>query len=125
MQSLNQGYQYVSTFRVEKNFRKVCFIYTDKEGSIEHISSSCINFLKIDNKYISTNKVNINDLFKNILEEKATYMTKQGATIQYNPPNDIEVQGEEAIDFNLTISEISFTQVKEAGYVFKFEKTVP
>lgn len=124
MQSLNQGYQYVATFRVEKNFRKVCYIYTDKEGSIEHISSSCINFLKIDNKYISTNKVNINDLFKNILDDKATYMTKQGAQIQYNPPNDLDLQTEETFDFNLIISEINFSQVKEVGFVFKFEKTM-
>jgi len=63
---------------VEKNFRKICYIYTDSEGIIEHVSSSCINILRFDNKYISQKKVSIDDIFPEVLQDKAVYMTKTG-----------------------------------------------
>jgi len=52
----------VGSFRIEKVHRKISYLYTDIEGNIEHISSSSINFLKIDNKFITSKRYNIDEI---------------------------------------------------------------
>ena len=46
--------------------RKVSYLYTDPTGNIEHLSSSAINFLKIDNKFITSKAVNIEEILPNV-----------------------------------------------------------
>lgn len=47
------GLHFIGTFRVEKMFRKTCFILTDTTGNIVNISSTCINFFFMDNSWIA------------------------------------------------------------------------
>lgn len=54
-----QGVQFIANFRVEKNFKNAAYILVNPEGSIDSISSSCINLLKIDLKLIMQKKSNI------------------------------------------------------------------
>ena len=49
---------------------------TDNEGIIEHISSSCMNFLKIENKFIVGKSRHIEDLKDNIFKNRENYKAK-------------------------------------------------
>lgn len=103
LSSLAQGFQFVGSFRIEKVHRKISYIYTDPEGNVEHVSSSSINFLKIDNKYITSKRISIDEIAPNIfgnkyillfiiinqhyfdLDEKEKYSAKQGANYTFKP----------------------------------------
>jgi hypothetical protein len=49
---------------------------TDPDGVIEHISSSAINFLKIDLKFVNGKNKSIEDLVPDILRNKDKFQTK-------------------------------------------------
>ena len=54
MESMITGIEFVATFRVQKNFRKIVYVLTEANGIINHISSSAYNILKMDNRFITT-----------------------------------------------------------------------
>ena len=99
----------------------------DTEGHIEHVSSSVINVLRIDNHLMAQKHVHIEELVPNIFSERENYTSAQGLILRYEYP-----KREEDIAQNLTESSsvelkcwcypIVMSVVGTTGYVFKFEK---
>ena len=57
---------------------------------IDGISSSCINILKIDVKYITKRKTKITDLIRNFHILKEDFLDKKGFKFMYKPPFDVD-----------------------------------
>ncbi|EGR33913.1 PAS domain S-box family protein [Ichthyophthirius multifiliis] len=120
-----QGLQFVGSFRVEKAHRKVSYIYTDPSGHVEHVSASAINFLNIDNKFITQKDVDIDEILPGAFSQKDKYMTKSGENVMYCPPKKENQIQKTPIEMNLMIQEIVFSINPLAGYIFKLEISQP
>ena len=97
MPSILQGIQFIGSFRQEKNFKNPAYILTLPDGTIDGISSSCINTLKVDLKIITQKKGNIEDLIPNIFRDRAILFSssnntnaKGSALINFTFPKDSE-----------------------------------
>ena len=98
MPSILHGIQFVGSFRQEKNFKNAAYILTLPDGTIDGISSSCINSLKVDLKIITQKKSNIEDFIPNILRDRAATLlnssinmnAKSSALINFIFPKDPE-----------------------------------
>ena len=92
--SILQGIQFVGTFRQEKNFKNAAYILTSPDGTIDSITPSCMNLLKIDLKLIIQKKSNIQDFIPNILKDRlnlfSTANAKSSAIINFNFAKDSE-----------------------------------
>ncbi|EAS07526.3 PAS domain S-box protein (macronuclear) [Tetrahymena thermophila SB210] len=121
LSSLAQGFQFLGSFRIEKVHRKICYIYTDIDGNIEHISSQCISFLKIDNKFITSKKTNIDEIAPKLFDDKETYMQKSGASYIFKPLKKEDDPTGNGIEMNVLVQEIQFFCQPHAGYFIKFE----
>jgi len=96
VQSIIQGTQFITVIRQEKNFKNAAYILTTPDGTIDAMSSSCINLLKIDLKAITHKKANIQDYIPNIIKNRSSMFSSSNnngrfsATIQYYYPLDSE-----------------------------------
>jgi len=131
VQSIIQGTQFITVIRQEKNFKNAAYILTTPDGTIDAMSSSCINLLKIDYKAISHKKANIQDYIPNIIKNRTSLFSganntgRTSATIQYYYPLDSEYldeNDETSITLTCHLNELIFLGGKEfAGLQFKFE----
>ena len=131
--SILQGIQFIATFRIEKNFKNAAYVLTHPDGSIDSISSSCINLLKVDLKMIMQKKSNIADFVPNILKERqalfgnTTGNAKSFATVTFNFPKDSEylIDNEAQAQLNCYLFDVVFLSGREnAGMQFRFEKVI-
>ena len=129
--SMINGIQFVATFRLEKNLKNAAYVLTLPDGTIDSISSTCINVLKLDQKMIIQKKANITDFVPNIIKDRATIFThgsanhKNSATVNFEYPRDSEYilnPNETAIDLHCSLTDLIFLAGREnAGMQFKFE----
>ena len=134
VQSINQGIQFIATFRIEKNFKNAAHVLTQPDGTIDSLSSSAINLLKIDLKSITQKKANIQDFVPNIIDERLTMFStnsnagRASATVTFVHPRDSEYLYEnEAQSSNLTcyLYELVYLGGREyGGYHFRFERII-
>lgn len=131
--SVLQGIQFISTLRVEKNLKNAGYVLTLPDGSIDAISSSCINLLKIDLKMITQKKSNITDFIPNILKDRKTLFshgggTKNHAVITFKYPKDSDyviASTDSSVQLNCYLTDLVFLSGQEnAGMQFRFEKAV-
>jgi len=132
--SIIQGIQFIATFRVEKNFKSAAYVLTTPDGTIDGLSSSCINILKIDSKAITVKRANIQDYIPNIIRERGTQFSsansagKATATFKYNYPKDSEYVNENedtTVQLTCNLYELSYLSGRESGgFHLKFERTI-
>jgi len=134
VQSIIQGIQFVATFRVEKNFKSTAYVLTAPNGAIDAVSSSCINVLKMDTKFITMKKANIEDYIPNIITDRSKIFPnvnntgKLSAIINFTYPHDSEYfteKEEPSVQLQCTLHELLFLGGTEnGGLYFKFERFV-
>jgi len=134
VQSIIQGIQFIATFRVEKNFKNAGYVLTQPDGTIDCVSSSSINILKVDLKMINQKKANIQDLIPNIIKDRYSMFSssnnagRASTVIDYQYPRESEylLDGEEnRAQLNCHLTELVFLGGREnAGFQFRFERVV-
>ena len=132
IQSVIQGIQLIATFRVEKTFKSSAFVLTQPDGTIDSLSSSAISLLKIDNKFLSQRRPNIQDFIPNIVRDRFHIFSSHNsagrnlALLNYVYPANSEylVPNEDPkVQLNCQLTEIVFSRMEESvGFHFRFER---
>jgi len=132
--SIIQGIQFIATFRVEKNFKSAAYVLTNPDGTIDGVSSSCINILKFDLKAITVKRANIQDYIPNLIRERGMLFSsansagKATANFRYNYPKDSEYVTENedsSVQLVCSLYELSYLSGREnGGFHLKFERTI-
>jgi hypothetical protein len=134
VQSIIQGIQFIATFRVEKNFKNAGYLLTQPDGTIDAVSSSSINILKVDLKMINQKKANIQDLIPNIIKDRYSMFSssnnagRASTVVDYQYPRDSEYlldNEDNRVQLNCHLTELVFLGGREnAGFQFRFERIV-
>jgi len=119
----------MGSFRQEKTFKNVGHVLTSIDGTIQAISSSCINILKMDNKIVAQKKANIEDLNPSLIRERLSlfnHQNKHASQVDVKFFNDSEYLSKDEnrlVTLNCQLSEINFFGGKtHAGLAFKFQR---
>ena len=130
--SMAEGVQFIAALRVDKKLKSSAYVLTYPDGTIDGISSSCINLLKIDKNMI-LRKPNIQDYIPNIMVDRyalfnvATKGNKGAcAQITFHYPKDSEYLSKgEPYETKILcyLNDMIFVQGKEmVGFQFIFER---
>lgn len=125
METLMQGLQLIANIRYDKQYRNQAYILVNVEGQVNCITSTCISILKLDIKLINSKEKKIDHFFPGLMDEKESYMSKQGGIFQYKFPlggTFKDLDPPRSVDLKITITEICFSNDEFVGYIIKIDK---
>ncbi|CAD8110290.1 unnamed protein product [Paramecium sonneborni] len=70
------GFIMTSRLRQEVHYKPKCYILIDIHGKILHVSSSCMQILKLDQQFLHLKDVNITKFFPELLLNREEYLSK-------------------------------------------------
>ncbi|CAD8184025.1 unnamed protein product [Paramecium octaurelia] len=70
------GYIMTSRLRQDVHYKPKCYILTDIHGKILNVSSSCLQILKWDQKFLHLNDFNVQKFFPELLLNREDYISK-------------------------------------------------
>ncbi|CAD8158603.1 unnamed protein product [Paramecium octaurelia] len=133
LQAQNNQLFFIAQYQQSFSPKQLCYLLLDIKGHIEHISSSCITFLKLDAQRIKMRKINIKELFPDFFQRKDEFLSKSGAKLQIKPHAmkystktvDTTLSQYDQIEFQCYLSYIQFPCLKDSskyGMIIKLEK---
>ncbi|CAD8153139.1 unnamed protein product [Paramecium pentaurelia] len=133
LQAQNNQLFFIAQYQQSFSPKQLCYLLLDIKGYIEHISSSCISYLRLDIQRIKMRKINIKELFPDFHQRKDEFLSKSGAKLyikshgmKYSTKTvDTTLSCYDQIEFQCYLSYIQFPCLKDSnkyGMAIKLEQ---